>query len=187
VIQIQIRTLQGKCRRIKTSRRPIVQVPRQPSYYPFFSVMRIDYRICDKWADSYVNLSRAGKTELRYDVGLGDVILRFDQIHLSAKGGWIPLIDFALALDDIANRPVKEEGPATLEFAELDAILCFDRKGSNLVISVNYIPGQIEVPLVVFREQVERFEASLRKELQERYPALARNQTFQELFAVGNG
>jgi len=40
--------------------------------------MQIDHCICDKWADSYVNLSTAGKTELRYDVGLGDVILRFD-------------------------------------------------------------------------------------------------------------
>jgi len=49
--------------------------------------MQIDHCICDKWADSYVNLSTAGKTELRYDVGLGDVILRFDQIDLSAKGG----------------------------------------------------------------------------------------------------
>jgi hypothetical protein len=149
--------------------------------------MHIDYRICDKWADSYLNLSRAGKTELRYDVGLGDVILRFDQIHLSAKGGRIPLIDFALALDGIANRPVKEDGPAIVEFAELDANLCFDRKGSNLVISASYIPGQIEVPFAVFREQVERFEANLSKELQERYPDLARNQTFQELFAVWNG
>jgi hypothetical protein len=79
---------------------------------------------------------------------LGDVILRFDQIHLSAKGGWIPLIDFALALDDIASGPVKEDGPAIVGFAELDAIS---------------------------------------KELQERYPDLARNQTFQELFAVWNG
>jgi hypothetical protein len=149
--------------------------------------MHIDYRICDKWADSYLNLSRAGKTELRYDVGLGDLILRFDQIHLSAKGARIPLIDFALALDDIANRPVKEDGPAIVQFAELDANMCFDRKGSNLVISASYIPGQIEVPLAVFREQVERFEANLSKELQERYPDLARNQTFQELFAVWNG
>jgi len=145
--------------------------------------MRIDYRICDKWADSYLNLSRAGKTELRYDVGLGDVILRFDQIDLSAKGGWIPLIDFALSLDDITNRLVKEGGPAIFEFATL----CFDRRGSNLVISASYIPDQIEVPLAVFREQVERFEANLSKELQEKYPDLARNKTFQELFAVWNG
>src|SRR5258708_20257126 len=79
--------------------------------------MQIDHCICDKWADSYVNLSTAGKTELRYDVGLGDVILRFDQIDLSAKGGWIPLIDFALALEDIANRFVKEGGPAIFQFA----------------------------------------------------------------------
>ena len=47
--------------------------------------MRIDYRICDRWADSYLNLSRAGTTELRYDVGLGDLILgpgRFYQARL---------------------------------------------------------------------------------------------------------
>jgi hypothetical protein len=149
--------------------------------------MHIDYRICDKWADSYVNLSRAGKTELRYDVGLGDVILRFDQIDLSAKGGWIPLIDFALALKDIGNRLVKEGGPAIFEFAELDAILCFDRRGSDLVISASYIPGQIEVPLAVFRKQVERFEAKLSKEMQEKYPDLARNEAFRGLFAVWNG
>jgi hypothetical protein len=49
--------------------------------------MRIDYRICDKWADSYLNLSRAGKTELRYDVGLGDVILRFDEKQTSESQG----------------------------------------------------------------------------------------------------
>lgn len=145
--------------------------------------MFIDYHICDKWADSYVNLSTAGKTELRYDVGLGDVILRFDQIDLSAKGSWIPLIDFALALDDIAKRLVKEGCPAILEFATL----CFDRRGSNLVISASYIPDQIEVPLVVFQDQVKRFEVQLSKEMQEKYPDLARNEAFQGLFAVSNG
>jgi len=46
------------------------------------------------------------------------------------------------------------------------------------------IPGQIEIPLAVFREQVMRFEANLCKELQERYPDPARNKTFQGLFAV---
>ena len=142
--------------------------------------MQIDHCICDKWADSYVNLSTAGKTELRYDVGLGDVILRFDQIDLSAKGGWIPLIDFALALEDIANRFVKEGGPAIFEFATLR----FDRRGSNLVISASYLPVQIEVPLALFLEQVERFEARLSKDMQEKYPDLARNEAFRGLFAV---
>ena len=49
--------------------------------------MRIDYRICDRKGDNYLSLSRAGKTELCYDVGLGDLILRFDEKQTSKSQG----------------------------------------------------------------------------------------------------
>ena len=72
--------------------------------------MHIDYRLSEDWDENSTDLAAADETDLRYYAATGDIILRKDQTDLSARWGWIPLIDFALALREIAEAlAVREE------------------------------------------------------------------------------
>ena len=65
--------------------------------------MHLDYRLSEDWDENSTDLAAADETDLRYYAATGDIILRKDQVDLSARWGWIPLVDFALALREIAE------------------------------------------------------------------------------------
>lgn len=65
----------------------------------------------------------AGEHELRYDLFCGDVHLTDGPDELSTAWGWTPVLDFAWALCDIAERLDRDPAgsrSATLHKAELD-------------------------------------------------------------------
>ena len=70
-----------------------------------------------------------------------------DQTDLSANWGWIPLIDFALALREIAEALAVEEGSEIFEFTESEATLKFKRQGHEVAISGSYAPGNSYEPI----------------------------------------
>ena len=72
--------------------------------------MHLDYRLSEDWDENSSNLAAADETDLRYYAATGDVILRKDQNDLSARWGWIPLIDFALARGVDAAQRLQEQG-----------------------------------------------------------------------------
>jgi hypothetical protein len=103
--------------------------------------MHLDYRLSEKWDEDSTDLSTVTETDLRYYVAPGDVVLQADQTDLSANWGWIPLIDFALALREIAAAlAAVEEGSETFEFTESEATLKFERQGQEVAISGSYAP-----------------------------------------------
>ncbi len=65
--------------------------------------MHLDYRLSEDWDENSTDLAAADETDLRYYAAPGDIIFRKDQTDLSARWGWIPLIDFALALREITE------------------------------------------------------------------------------------
>ena len=65
--------------------------------------MHLDYRLSEDWDENSTDLATADETDLRYYAATGDIILRTDQTDLSARWGWIPLIDFALAMRKIGE------------------------------------------------------------------------------------
>ena len=143
--------------------------------------MHLDYRLSEEWDEDTMDLSTVAEADLRYYVAPGDIILRADQTDLSAIWGWIPLIDFALALREIAEALAVAEGNETFEFTESEAALNFERQGQEVVISGSYAPGELIVPLPVFREQVRDLARRLDAELLAKHPELGRNPTYQAL------
>ena len=147
--------------------------------------MHIDYRLSEDWEENLIDLAAADETDLRYCAATGDVILRTDQTDLSAKWGWIPLIDFALALREIEEALAVTEGSETFEFTESDATLQFDRRGDEMTISGSYTAGEITVPFAAFGEQVRDFARRLDTELMAKRPELKLNPTYQDFRLSG--
>ncbi len=142
--------------------------------------MHLSYRLSEKWDEDSTDLSTVAETDLRYYVAPGDIILRADQTDLSANWGWIPLIDFALALREISEALAGAEGNETFEFTESEATLEFKRLGQEIEISASYAPGEVIVPLPVFTKQVRKFAQQLDAELLAKRPELGRNPVYQE-------
>ena len=142
--------------------------------------MQLDYRLSEKWDEDSTDLSTVAETDLRYYVAPGDIILRSEQTDLSANWGWIPLIDFALALREISEALAVAEGDETFEFTESEATLEFRRRGQEVKISGSYAPGEVIVPLPVFTKQVSEFAQRLDAELLAKRPELGRNPVYQE-------
>ena len=142
--------------------------------------MDLSYRLSEKWDEDSTDLSTVAETDLRYYVAPGDIILRADQADLSANWGWIPLIDFALALREISEALAGAEGSETFEFTESEATLEFKRQGQEMEISASYAPGVVIVPLPVFTKQVRKFAQQLDAELLAKRPELGRNPVYQE-------
>ena len=105
--------------------------------------MYLDYRLSEDWDENSSDLAAADETELRYYAATGESLSKNDQADLSARWGWIPLIDFALALRKIAATLTIEEGRETFEFTESDATLRFDRHGHGITITGSYAAGEI--------------------------------------------
>jgi hypothetical protein len=143
--------------------------------------MHLDYRLSEEWDEDTMDLSTVAEADLRYYVAPGDIILRADQTDLSAIWGWIPLIDFALALREIAEALAVAEGNETFEFTESEATLNFERQGQEVVISGSYAPGEVVIPFTVFREQVRDLSRRLDAELLAKHPELGRNPVYQAL------
>jgi hypothetical protein len=147
--------------------------------------MDLDYRLSEDWDENSIDLASAEETDLRYYAAPGDIILRKDKTDLSARWGWIPLIDFALALREIAEALSIAEGTETFEFTESEATLQFERGGEEATISSSYAPGEIIIPFTEFREQVKDFARRLDLELLAKRPELRRNPVYQDFKLSG--
>lgn len=141
--------------------------------------MHFDYRLSEDWDENSADLATAEETDLRYYAATGDIILRKDQTNLSARWGWIPLIDFALAMRKIAEALAVTEGRETFEFTESEAKLQFDRRGEEMTISGSYAPGEITIPFAAFIEKAEDFGHRLDAELLAKRPELRQNPVYQ--------
>ena len=143
--------------------------------------MLMDFRLSEDWDEDFADLATVEETDLGYYVAPGDVMLGSGQTDLSANWGWIPLIDFALALVEIADALSAAEGNETFEFTESEATLQFDRVGEEVTITSSYAPGEIRAPLPEFRHQVDDFARRLDKALLQKHPELELNPEYQRL------
>ena len=147
--------------------------------------MHLDYRLSEDWDENSADLTTADETDLRFYAATGDIILRTDQTDLSARWGWIPLIDFALALRKIAEVLAVHDGSETFEFTESDATLQFDRRGREMIMHGSYAIGELTVPFEVFAEKATDFGRRLDMELLSKRPELGLNPVYQDLRLSG--
>jgi hypothetical protein len=141
--------------------------------------MHFDYRLSEDWDENSTDLAAADETDLRYYAATGDIILRTDQTDLSTRWGWIPLIDFALAMRKTGEALAVREGSETFEFTESEAKLQFDRRGQEMTIRGNYAPGEITIPFTAFVEKATDFAQRLDAEVLAKRPELKQNPVYQ--------
>ena len=148
--------------------------------------MHLDYRLSENWDSDPAFLLAADETEFRYYAFAGDIILRKAQADLSTHWGWVPLLDFAVGLRDIATAiETGIAGARTFEFTESDATLEFERHGADVTIRSSYAPGKIVIPSSEFRKQALDFGRRLDVELLSRLPDLRQNTAYQALKLSG--
>jgi hypothetical protein len=122
-------------------------------------MLRLDYALSPAWnASSDVDLASAEEWELRYDCFLGDVIFMVYEMDLSARWGWVPVLDFALALDAIVDAlAVGHEVEELFEFTESDASILFRRAGDLVEVDASYVPDVATVSYADLRGEVKQF------------------------------
>jgi hypothetical protein len=145
-------------------------------------VLALDYELSPTWnrKTGEVDLRAADEMTLRYDCFLGDVVLVVGDLDLSAKWGWVPVLDFALGLRSIASA-LSAEGEQVFEFTESDATIEFHRKGSAVEISSSYVDGAREIAHGDLSLRAEQFLARVVDEVGRTYPELVDNAFFAEL------
>jgi hypothetical protein len=141
-----------------------------------------DYKLSDDATD--IDLRTAEVSSLRYHCFLGDIVLRIDDVDLSTHWGWVPVLDFAVALHAIAHA-LDAEPHGAFGFTESDATLEFDRDGDVVKVRASYAPGIGEVPYVEFVDAADRFLGRVVGDLTSAHPALAENPFVAGLAAKG--
>jgi hypothetical protein len=141
--------------------------------------MDLDYRLSEDWDENSDDLSSADETELRFYTATGDIILRNDQADLSARWGWIPLIDFAVALWKITEDLTASDGSEMFEFTESDETLQFERRGDAMIIRGSYAAEEITLPFAAFVDQTADFARRLDGDLLAKRPELGSNPAYQ--------
>ncbi|HEY0789983.1 MAG TPA: hypothetical protein VGD78_02855 [Chthoniobacterales bacterium] len=126
----------------------------------------------------------AGLTDVdfRFRFALGDLILESGPVDLSARWGWVPLIDFVIGARGIVGLLEQHQIHAEFEFTESEATLSFTRQGVDLFLRASYAEGEIKCSLPAFAEQLQAFEHGLRHDLVERQPGLAHHAVFNQLW-----
>jgi hypothetical protein len=142
--------------------------------------MNLDFQLSDEWEENSIELSAADETELRYNVALGDLLLSSNDVDLSAEWGWVPLLDFALALHKIVGKLDHEGAKEVFEFTESGAELRFARVGQKIVISASYADGELKVSPATFDRQIKEFATKIANELTHKYPELRQNNVFKQ-------
>lgn len=139
-------------------------------------MVALDFQLDRGWNRGLAtaDLAAADEMTLRYDLFLGDVVFRVDGSDFSMRGGWVPVLDFALSLQAIVEA-LATQPKELFEFTESEAAIHFTRMGDQVRLEASYAQPSAEVRYVELRGAVERFLARVLDELIAAHPDLARN------------
>lgn len=146
-------------------------------------MLKLDYSLSLSWNEPDASsLEDANELVLRYDCFLGDVIFLVSEIDMSARWGWVPVLDFALGLDAVVKALAPgEDNEAVFEFTESDATIRLRRVGEAVEIEASYAPGSARVRYDDLRAIAKRFLARVVQDLLWQRPELHRNIFIEEL------
>jgi hypothetical protein len=136
----------------------------------------LDYRLDPAWRRRWedLDLRAADEMTLRYRCFLGDVLFAINGADFSARWGWVPVLDFALALRTIVAA-LGTAGEETFEFTESEATINFARTGGGVRIAADYTSTVADIQYVEFSREAERFLARVIKELVSDHSELGEN------------
>lgn len=148
-------------------------------------MITLDYKLSSDWRPFEIDLRTADEMTLRFDAFPGDVVFRVGAVDLSAQWGWVPVLDFALALETIAQR-LANHRHELFEFTESGATIDFRQNGDDAVtISPSYTQRSAQIERAQLERAATTFADRVCEELGARHPALAENAFFSELSAPG--
>lgn len=153
------------------------------------TILQLDYRLSDVWNDktSQADLATVDEMTLRYELLLGDVILKAEDMDFSARWGWVPVLDFAASVRQIAEQLTESDGiEANFDFTESNAEIFFKRRGNLILISTNYASGEVQISLTEFGAAIADFVSRVAKELSRLYPSLTQNIWFHRMFPTSS-
>jgi hypothetical protein len=145
-------------------------------------MVTLDYKLSTDWNPHELDLRTADEMTLRYDAFPGDVVFRIDDADFSAQWGWVPILDFALALGTIVDR-LDGHDREVFEFTESGATIDFRRENGAIAISTSYAMANARAPLFELSNGVDTFLKQLTAALEEKHPELADNEDFVALTA----
>ena len=117
-------------------------------------MFELDYKI--ELHESPIDLSKMSEADLRYRFMLGDIAIKAGDVNFSTEWGWVPILDFAFALDRAAER-LQEECEFLFEFTESEAWIKFERNLRLVKISASYVEGHATVELSHLADAVDGF------------------------------
>lgn len=147
-------------------------------------MLKLDFSFSDQWnrrLDATL-IREMSEIDLRYRVALGDLILVVNGKDCSALWGWIPMIDFAVALCDIRDLlRIRDSSLEIFEFTENDATISFQALSEYVKISTSYAPVSECVLFAEFDYQVSDFRNRVFSQVLRLAPSLEENNAFRDL------
>ena len=122
-------------------------------------MLEIKYQIINQNFDDLESMS---ETNIRYDFLLGNITLFSSDVKIEMEWGWIPLLDFAYCLKEIAIN-LKNSGTCKeyFEFTESAETLGFLRNENQLDISASFSSEIIKTDWDTFEKAVNDFHFSI--------------------------
>lgn len=159
-------------------------------------VLDIGYALSRRFPDPPQTEYRAADVRaLRHDLFCGDVYLA-DTVtdrELATAWGWVPVLDFAWALCDIAERLDRDPlggraarpQRAELDFTESTELLRFVRRFGHVEITADWLPDEppLAVPFAELRREARDFLHDLVADLVDLHEELDHNPAVWELRA----
>lgn len=146
----------------------------------------LDYRLSPSWnrVASTADLSSVDAPELRYKLFLGDVEFRIDEADFSALWGWVPVLDFAVALRSIV-RSLPRTHEEAFDFTESDATLRFVHRDEIVSVTSNYAQGLIgaKASIKELGQAADEFFERVMEDLYREHPELKSNPEMEALKA----
>jgi hypothetical protein len=123
-----------------------------------------------------LDLASASEEDLRYSAFPSDIEFEIDELDLSARWGWIPVLDFATALVHAVNQLDRGATEVLVDFTENEALIRIAKAGhERLEVRSTYTDGAGWIALSELREAAYQFASSVLARLTERWPSLRRN------------
>jgi hypothetical protein len=148
-------------------------------------VIDLGYSLSTRFPDPpQTDYRNADVRALRHDLFCGDIHLEAEGQDLSTAWGWVPVLDFAWALCDIAEQLDQDPAgsrasalqTADLDFTESTELLRFARRFGWVQIQADWVDGPpATVRHVELRREARDFLQDLLADLTDLHPELARN------------
>lgn len=143
--------------------------------------LRFELRETLAW-DTRDVLATLDEMGLRYSCLFGDLILTVDGNDLSARWGWIPLLDvasaFALALHELSASP---DASSSIDFTECDDRIECVRSSGRVALNATYSDTQRTVEIRELYETVKEECVRTIESISHDFPELIQNEAFHQL------